>query len=209
MTGEKARISTAQKTADKTSYAKLKRFLDVFISYLLLCISYIPMLAIALSIKLTTSGSVIFRQIRIGADGKRFICYKFRTMSLDAPSELPTSEFSDSALYVTPIGRFLRKTSLDELPQLFNVLAGDMSLVGPRPLIECEQNMHKRRAELGVYSLRPGITGLAQVNGRDMIDDEVKLSYDAEYSKDLCLLSDLKIIIRTVIKVFTADGVEN
>ena len=165
------------------------------------------MLAIALAIKLTTTGSVIFKQTRIGADGKRFVCYKFRTMTPDAPSQLSTAEFTDSALYVTPIGRFLRKTSLDELPQLFNVLSGDMSLVGPRPLIESESDMHRRRAEMGVYSLRPGITGLAQISGRDTICDEEKLRYDAEYLSSLCFSSDMKIIMGTFINLFKADGI--
>ncbi|MBO5845655.1 MAG: sugar transferase [Clostridia bacterium] len=188
-------------------YTRSKRVLDLLLAYLLLLVAYIPMLIIALLIKLTTDGSVIFRQIRIGAGGKSFVCYKFRTMRCDAPTNLSTAEFADADSYVTSVGRFLRRTSLDELPQLFNVLCGEMSLVGPRPLIPEEAEMHRRRHDLGVYALRPGITGLAQVRGRDEIDDAQKLSYDVEYLLSMGFMTDARILLCTALKVISADGV--
>ena len=188
-------------------YTRSKRALDLLLAYLLLLVAYVPMLVIALLIRLTTDGSVIFRQIRIGAGGKSFVCYKFRTMRCDAPTNLSTAEFTDADSYVTSVGRFLRRTSLDELPQLFNVLCGEMSLVGPRPLIPEEAEMHKRRYELGVYALRPGITGLAQVRGRDELDDAQKLSCDVEYLLRMGFMTDARILFCTVLKVISADGV--
>lgn len=208
MTSEKPQSETHSATR-ASLYRKFKRFLDIFLSYLLLCAAYLPMLAIALAIKLSSPGKIIFKQIRVGKDGKKFVCYKFRTMREDAPPNTPTSEFSDVEDYITPIGRFLRRTSLDELPQLFNVMCGDMSLVGPRPLIPEEKDMHKKRAELGVYSIRPGITGLAQIRGRDMISDAEKLACDAEYTADLCFSQDVKILFATFIKVFSAEGIKD
>lgn len=208
MTGEKIRINSSLACEKKAFFLLVgKRLLDILTAYLMLIVAYIPMILIAITIKLTSKGNVIFKQKRVGIDGRIFICYKFRTMQSDAPSELSTAEFSDAHKYITPFGRFLRRTSLDELPQLFNVLCGDMSLVGPRPLIPKEKAVHLRRAELGVYSVRPGITGLAQVSGRDMLCDEEKIIYDAEYVKNICLWEDTKIIFRTFKKIFAADDI--
>ena len=190
-----------------THYARIKRLLDVIFAYVLLLVVYVPMLIIAILIKLTSEGSVVFRQIRIGAGGRRFVCYKFRTMRTDAPPNLSTSEFTDADSYVTVVGRFLRRTSLDELPQLFNVLCGDMSLVGPRPLIPEESEMHRQRRELGVYNVRPGMTGLAQVMGRDLLDDGEKLHYDAEYASHIGFAIDVRIIFATFGRVLLAQGV--
>ena len=208
MTGEKIRISADPYREKKAFFLSVgKRMFDIVAAYLMLIITYIPMGIIAIAIKLTSDGKVIFKQTRVGIDGRLFVCYKFRTMRSDAPSELSTAEFSDAESYITPVGRFLRKSSLDELPQLFNVLCGDMSLVGPRPLIPREKEVHLRRAALGVYSVRPGMTGLAQVSGRDMLCDEDKINYDAKYVRELCLWEDTKIIFRTLKKVFTSDDI--
>ena len=208
MTGEKIRINAKLNTERKAFFLSFgKRLFDVVAAYIMLMIAYIPMGIIAIAIKLSSDGSVIFKQTRVGIDGRLFVCYKFRTMRSDAPSDLSTAEFSDAESYITPIGRFLRRSSLDELPQLFNVLCGDMSLVGPRPLIPREKEVHKKRAALGVYSVRPGITGLAQISGRDMLCDEEKISYDAKYVQDICLLEDTKIIFKTLKKVFASDDI--
>ncbi len=209
MTGEKTRLVSAksEKAGVGGIYPTLKRLFDILAAYILLLFLYVPMLLIAVLIRLTSRGSVIFRQERVGAGGKIFVCYKFRTMRPDAPPSLSTSEFGNADEYITAIGRFLRKTSLDELPQLFNVLGGDMSIVGPRPLIPAEREMHARRAELGVYSVRPGITGLAQVCGRDTLSDADKLGYDAEYRSKICFATDLKIIFLTFFKVCSCEGV--
>ena len=210
MTSERSQNKLKKSSSERVShYPALKRALDIFLSYILLCLAYIPMLVIAVAVKLSSPGKVIFKQVRVGKDGRRFVCYKFRTMRQDAPKNTPTSRFSDAERYITPVGRFLRRTSLDELPQLFNVICGDMSLVGPRPLIPEESDIHKKRAELGVYSIRPGITGLAQTRGRDMISDDEKLLYDAEYTENLCLWQDIKILFLTLIKVFMAEGIKD
>ena len=188
-------------------YRFFKRLLDVIFAYMLLLMCYLPMILIAILIKIDDGGPVIFKQIRIGMRGKSFVCYKFRTMRTDAPPNLSTSEFTDADSYVTVVGRFLRRTSLDELPQLFNVLCGDMSLVGPRPLIPEESEMHRQRRELGVYNVRPGMTGLAQVMGRDLLDDGEKLHYDAEYASHIGFAIDVRIIFATFGRVLLAQGV--
>ena len=129
----------------RRGYFFWKRLLDVLFSFLLLFFLALPMLFIACAVLVTSRGGAIFRQKRVGRNAKTFVCYKFRTMYSYAPNNRPTSDFSDAALYVTPVGRFLRRTSLDELPQLFNVLKGDMSLIGPRPLIAEEEAVHRLR----------------------------------------------------------------
>lgn len=181
-----------------SAYLFLKRALDIFFSALLLFLLALPMGAIALVIRMTSSGGALFRQKRVGRDGSEFICYKFRTMYETAPKSCPKSELSSADGFITPVGRFLRKTSLDELPQLFNVLVGDMSLVGPRPLIKEEGEIHTLRHRCGVYRLRPGITGLAQISGRDDVSDVEKARLDAKYARGVCLSKDTSIILKTL-----------
>ena len=193
----------------RSKYIFLKYFIDISIAYILLLLCYIPMIVIAVLIKITDGGPVIFRQNRIGLNGKRFVCYKFRTMRCDAPKNMSTKDFVNAGEYITPIGAFLRRTSLDELPQLFNVLAGDMSLVGPRPLIPNEKEMHALRKKFGVYNTRPGITGLAQVCGRDKLDDIRKAECDAIYVSNMCFICDLRIIFSTVQGVIKKDGIND
>ena len=175
-----------------------KRLLDISFACFVLITMLVPMLIIGLLVKLTSSGEIIFKQVRIGRGGEPFVCYKFRSMRKDAPHDVPTAEFSGFDSYVTPLGRFLRKSSLDELPQIINVIKGDMSFVGARPLIPNESYMHVARRQGGVYELRPGITGLAQVRGRDMIDDEQKLFYELEYIENFGFLLDMKILFQTL-----------
>ncbi len=193
----------------RSKYIFLKYFIDVSVAYILLLLCYIPMMIIALLIKISDGGPVIFRQIRVGMHGKCFVCYKFRTMRCDAPREMSTREFVNAGEYITPLGAFLRRTSLDELPQLFNVLAGEMSLVGPRPLIPNEKEMHARRKEFGVYQVRPGITGLAQVCGRDRLDDIRKAECDAIYVSNMSFVCDLHIIFTTVRGVLKREGIND
>ena len=176
-----------------------KRFIDLILACAALAVTLLPMLVICILVKLTSRGEVIFKQERIGKGGEPFVCYKFRSMRADAPHDLPRTRFEEVARYVTPIGSFLRRTSLDELPQIINVLKGDMSFVGARPLIPAEEAMHIGRTKGGVYSLRPGITGLAQVRGRDTIDDSQKLGFDLEYAENLSLLLDVKIFFGTLL----------
>ena len=191
----------------RRGYFFWKRLLDVLFSFLLLFFLALPMLFIACAVLFTSRGGAIFRQKRVGRNAKTFVCYKFRTMYSYAPNNRPTSDFSDAALYVTPVGRFLRRTSLDELPQLFNVLKGDMSLIGPRPLIAEEEAVHRLRMEKGVYDIRPGITGLAQISGRDLISDSEKAELDAKYVESIGFASDFGILFKTLRRVAGGDGI--
>ena len=192
----------------KNRYCLWKRLLDILFSALLLFLLALPMLLIALAVGLSSRGGPLFCQIRIGRQGKPFTCYKFRTMVRDAPPNRPTSDFSDASRYVTPIGRFLRRTSLDELPQLYNVLRGDMSLVGPRPLIGEEDEVHRLRTAGGVYRVRPGMTGLAQIHGRDRLGDGEKAAYDVRYVDTLSFGEDLRILAKTLRHVLVGEGVK-
>ncbi len=188
-------------------YRIVKRIIDFIVSLVALLIIWPVMLALAIWIKLDSKGPVIFKQSRVGMNGRLFRIYKFRTMRTDAPHETATRDLEDPYRFITKSGNFLRKTSLDELPQLFNVLIGDMSLVGPRPLIENEGgDIHKLRMDAGVYAVRPGMTGWAQVNGRDNVPDEEKAAYDSEYADKMSFGFDLKIIFKTVAVVFKRDG---
>ncbi len=191
----------------KRVYAVLKRALDVLFSALLLFFLAIPMLLIWFSIRVSSRGEGIFKQARIGKNGKSFICYKFRTMYKSAPSNTPSSNFASVEKYVTPVGRLLRRTSLDELPQLYNVLKGDMSLVGPRPLIAEETEVHLLRRKYGVYSIRPGLTGLSQISGRDSLTDRRKAELDRAYLEAFGFIQDVKIIGKTVTGVISGDGI--
>lgn len=193
-----------------TIYSKfLKRFLDIIFCLLLSIILIIPEIIIAILIKFTSKGPVIFKQVRIGLDSKPFVIYKFRTMSEDAPHELATAETKDVAQYIDGIGNFLRKTSMDELPQLLNVLKGDMSIIGPRPLIVSEKDINRRRHALGIDTIFPGITGLAQVMGRDMLDDNEKIKYDLTYYQNVSFRLDFKIMCLTLQKVIQHKDIKN
>ena len=187
-------------------YDLWKRGMDLFFSAVLLFFLALPMAGIALAVWVSSEGGVIFRQVRVGQNGAPFVCYKFRTMRREAPRDCPSAKLGDRAHWVTPVGRVLRRTSLDELPQLLNVLKGDMSLVGPRPLIPAEESVHELRRRYGADRLRPGITGLAQVRGRDGLDDRRKAAYDARYLRRMSLLTDLSILLLTFFQVPTGEG---
>lgn len=194
----------------KVWYAKLlKRLIDFIFSITLLIILFFPGLLIAFLIKYTSEGPVFFKQIRVGRNGQKFVIYKFRTMSVEAPHELATSEACDLSEYITSIGSLLRKTSIDELPQLINVLIGNMSIVGPRPLIPSEKQINKERHIMGVDTVLPGITGLAQVKGRDMLNDNQKLKYDLEYCNNLSIGLDFRIICMTIRNVIQHKDIKN
>lgn len=190
-------------------YARfVKRTLDLLFSIILLLLLAFPMLIIAVFIRADSKGKAIFKQRRRGREGKVFVCYKFRTMYCNAPPYTPAADFDGYERYVTRVGRFLRRTSLDELPQLVNVFRGEMSLVGPRPLICEEEDMHRMRMSAGVYHLRPGITGMAQVRGRNLLDDTQKLENDSYYLSNLKIGLDLKILFMTLFKVIKKEGIE-
>lgn len=176
-------------------YAYLKRVIDIFASIFLIILCSPVLLLVSVFIRMDHEGSVIFRQTRLGRNSVPFQIYKFRTMRHDAPNI--AAKDIDNDAYVTRIGRFLRKSSLDELPQLFNILKGEMSFVGPRPLIPNEGIINKKRRELSIDVLRPGLTGWAQVIARDTYDDQEKLELDLYYKKNISCLLDIKIILFT------------
>ena len=179
-------------------YRVVKRLFDLTLSGIGLLILLIPFLIITAAIYADDHGKIFFSQYRVGRNGKRFRMYKFRTMRTDTPQYLPTMEMSNPDSHITKVGRFLRATSLDELPQLLNVLRGDMSLVGPRPLISDEYEIHQMRMRFGVYNIRPGITGLAQINGRDMVSPAEKVRWDVRYLQMFGLRTDLRILMGTM-----------
>lgn len=188
-------------------YKFFKRFCDITISAIASVALLLPMLIIGLAVYIDDPGKILFRQYRVGKNGKRFRLYKFRSMKTDTPKYLSTFEIDNPDQYITKVGKFLRKTSLDELPQLINVLKGDMSLVGPRPLISDEYEIHQMRTMFGVYNIRPGVTGLAQINGRDTVSPVDKVRWDVKYLEHFGFKADIKILIATVPKVFGGNGV--
>lgn len=191
------------------TYKIVKRILDFILSTISLVILAVPLLLVAIVIYIDDPGNVIFSQERVGYQGKLFKLYKFRSMKISTPKYLATSEVANPDKYITRIGHIIRKYSIDELPQLFNVFLGDMSIVGPRPLIAHEKDIHDMRVQCGVYSVKPGITGLAQINGRDMVSPVEKVEFDAEYVRKISLKVDAQIIGITMIKVLKgADVVE-
>lgn len=191
-------------------YLPVKRFLDILISFITIFLLSPLLITVAISIKFTSKGPVVFSQERVGLHGKTIKIYKFRTMVEGSPKNVPTERLESPHEYITKFGRFLRITSIDEIPQLFNVLKGEMSIIGPRPLILNEIKAHKMRTENSVYLIRPGITGLAQVNGRDFLDIEKKVEFDTAYLHSLSLKMDLYLILKSIIVVFShSDLSEN
>ncbi|MEW9500797.1 sugar transferase [Jeotgalibacillus marinus] len=188
-------------------YDLVKRIID-FIASLLTIIFMFPVLClVAVVIKCDSKGPVIFKQQRHGRNQKLFTIYKFRTMRTDTPN-VSTENLGDPSVYMTKIGEFLRKSSLDELPQLFNILKGDMSIVGPRPALYNQYDLIEMREKVKVNSIRPGLTGYAQVRGRDFITDTEKVEFDRYYFENMNLLFDIQIIWWTVKSVSKLEGVK-
>lgn len=185
----------------------VKRFLDILFSGAFLILLSPLMLILSVAIISESRGGAIFKQRRMGRNGKIFICYKFRTMRTDAPHSIPARELDNPDIYITRVGRWLRRSSLDELPQLFNVLRGDMSIVGPRPLICEEEEVHRMRESAGIYLLRPGLTGLAQINGRNLLCDSEKIENDKIYLDNVRMRLDAKILLMTLGCVLAGKGV--
>lgn len=188
-------------------YRHVKRTLDLVLALLGAAVLLLPMLLVLLAVVIDDPGAPLFRQWRIGRDGKRFRIFKIRTMRRDTPRYLATADVADPDRCITRMGKILRKTSLDEMPQLINVIKGDMSLIGPRPLIPGEKSIHQMRLRFGVYQLRPGITGLAQINGRDNVSPDEKVRWDVRYLEKMGFLFDVKIFLRTVGQVLNSEGV--
>jgi O-antigen biosynthesis protein WbqP len=186
--------------------SKLKRIIDFCILLCLFSIFLIPIIVIAVLVRMTSKGAALYWSDRVGADNEIFKMPKFRTMRIDTPA-VATHLLKDPDAYLTPIGSFLRKTSLDELPQLWSVLKGDMSFVGPRPALFNQDDLIALRTAKGVHRLIPGITGWAQINGRDDLPIPVKVEFDVHYLEHRSLMFDMKILFLTLVKVLRREGV--
>lgn len=184
----------------------VKRILDIVLSGSAILILSPLFLAIAIWIKLDSKGPVLFRQDRVGRHKRIFAILKFRTMKQDAPKNVPTHLLSDSSQWITRAGRLLRRTSLDELPQLLQIFSGKMSIVGPRPALWNQYDLIAARDKYGANDIRPGLTGWAQVNGRDALSIEEKARYDGEYAAHVTFGMDVKCLMRTVSTVVTRKG---
>ena len=189
-------------------YPKLKRLLDITASFFGILMLSPFLLCIICIIKISSPGPAFFRQKRVGLNKKFFTILKFRTMFINTPRDIPTHLLENPHAYITPIGRILRKTSLDELPQLFNILKGDMSVVGPRPALWNQDDLVAERDKYGANDIRPGLTGLAQINGRDELPIAVKAVYDGNYVEKMSLLLDTKIAFLTVFSVAGGKGIK-
>lgn len=184
-----------------------KRIIDVVLSLCGIIVLSPILLLLALWIKLDSKGPVFFRQKRVGKGKTYFFILKFRTMYADTPSDVPTHLLKDPQALITRSGRFLRKTSLDELPQMFNILAGQMSIIGPRPALWNQYDLIEERERLGANDVLPGLTGWAQVNGRDELPIPVKARYDGEYAQHVTFGFDVKIFFKTIGNVITGKDV--
>ncbi|MBE6548116.1 MAG: sugar transferase [Ruminococcaceae bacterium] len=193
-------------TKKRTFYRFVKRSFDIVASLIMLLILAIPMIIIAIIVKCDSPGKAVFNGERVGRHGKKFKCYKFRTMRTDAPKDCPTSLLDHPEQYQTKVGRTLRRFSLDELPQLFCVLSGSMSFIGYRPLVPTEVNCNEMRRKLGVFAMRPGISGYSQVHGRDDVYYKNKAIMDAHYVKDASIGMDIKLMFQTVGVVLKREG---
>ena len=184
-----------------------KRLIDIFLSFFGIVFLSLPMLIIAIAIKCDSKGPVFFKQKRVGIHKKHFNILKFRTMRTDTPHDAPTHELSDPKRWITKVGGFLRKTSLDELPQLFNIFGGSMSVIGPRPALWNQFDLIEERDKYGANDVKPGLTGWAQINGRDELEIPLKAKLDGEYVEKMSFGFDCKCFFGTIKSVLKSDGV--
>ena len=185
----------------------LKRTIDAVLSFLALAVLWPVFLVLAALIKIDSRGPVLFKQKRVGKDKTYFMIWKFRTMRVDTPKDMPTHLLQNPAAFITRMGRFLRKTSLDELPQIVNILSGKMSIIGPRPALWNQDDLIAERDRYNANALVPGLTGYAQINGRDELPIDVKAELDGYYASHISFGLDVKIFFRTILNVFTGSGV--
>lgn len=188
-------------------YACIKRGIDFVLSLLGLAVLSPVFLALIIAIKIDSPGPILFRQKRVGIHKTHFAILKFRTMRIDTPKDVPTHLLQNPEQYITKVGRFLRKTSLDELPQIINILKGDMAIVGPRPALWNQYDLIEERDKYGANDIRPGLTGWAQINGRDELEIPVKARFDGEYVEKIGPRMDLRCFFGTFLSVLRGDGV--
>ena len=185
----------------------IKRFIDIVLSFLGLAILLLPMLVFALMIKLDSKGPVLFWQKRVGLHKQTFMMPKFRSMYTETPSDMPTHLLNDPDHWITPVGKVFRKLSIDELPQLWCILSGKMSIIGPRPALWNQFDLIEERDKYGANDVRPGLTGWAQINGRDELEIPIKARLDGQYVDNLSFLFDCKCFFGTILAVIRHDGV--
>ena len=185
----------------------IKRIIDIVLAGIGIVVAAVPMLIVAILIKIDSPGPVFFRQKRVGIHKTHFMIIKFRSMPVSAPKDTPTHELKNAASLLSPFQEAIRKYSIDEIPQLFNIFAGSMSFVGPRPALWNQYDLLEERDKYGANDVKPGLTGWAQINGRDELAIDVKAKYDGEYVKRLSFAFDVKCFFRTFFKVARAEGV--
>lgn len=188
-------------------YAGIKRLLDIIFSLCALILLLPVFLILVIAIKLDSKGPVLFKQVRIGKNKTQFLILKFRTMKIDAPKDTPTHLLNNPEQFITTVGKFLRKTSLDELPQIWNILMGEMSIIGPRPALWNQYDLMEERDKYGANNIRPGLTGWAQINGRDELPIEIKAKLDGEYVKKISFQMDFRCFFGTILSVLKQNGV--
>jgi len=188
-------------------YVFLKQILDFLMALIGILVLWPVFLIIAIVIKINSKGPVLFKQKRLGKNKKEFYILKFRTMRIDTPKDTPTHLLEDPDFFITSVGRFLRKTSLDELPQIINILKGEMSIVGPRPALWNQDDLIAERDKYGANDIKPGLTGWAQINGRDELAIVIKARLDGEYIQKMGIFIDLKCFFVTVLSVLKSEGV--
>lgn len=191
----------------KPVYAFFKRIFDIVCSLIAIILLALPMLIVAIAIKCDSKGPVLFKQQRVGKKKKLFKIWKFRSMYIDTDPNAPTHQLGDATSHITKVGKFIRKTSIDELPQLFNILFGKMSFVGPRPALWNQDDLIAERDKYHANDIKPGLTGLAQISGRDELEIPVKAKLDGEYVKKRAFFYDIWLIIKTAFSVFKHEGV--
>ena len=187
--------------------ALFKRFIDIVVSGIGIVVLAVPMLIVAVIIKIDSPGPILFKQKRVGIHKAYFNILKFRSMSTKAPKDMPTHQLANAESYLTAWQKFMRKSSIDELPQLFNIFTGSMSIIGPRPALWNQYDLIEERDKYGANDIKPGLTGWAQINGRDELPIDVKARYDGEYVERMSFWFDVKCFFGTIGKVLKHDGV--
>ncbi len=186
----------------------VKRLIDVVLSFMGIVVLSVPMIVLALVVKLDSPGKVFFRQQRVGKNKKPFYMLKYRSMYSETPKNMPTHLLSNADSYITKSGKLLRKYSLDELPQMFNILSGSMSIIGPRPALFNQEDLLAERDKYGANDIKPGLTGWAQINGRDELPIDIKAGLDGEYTEKMSFMFDCKCFFGTIFKVIRHEGVK-
>jgi O-antigen biosynthesis protein WbqP len=186
----------------------VKRVIDYTLSIVGLIVLSPVFLLLIICIKLDSNGPILFKQLRIGKDKSEFYILKFRTMKIDTPKDTPTHLLKDPESYITRVGKFMRKTSLDELPQIINIAKGEMSIIGPRPCLWNQFDLIVERDKYGANDIYPGLSGWAQINGRDELPIEIKAKLDGEYVERISFAFDVKVFFKTVLSVLKSDGVK-